>query len=298
MELSKSHPIVILLFFLSNIIITMLTKNPLFITISFTSVVIYSFVLKKPKNIIKTILLITIILVISALTNPLFSNYGETILFSIGKKDFDLESMLYGLFTGLMLVSIILWFRNYNILMTSDKFRYLFSKYMPQTALIISLILKLVPELISKMKDFNNGQKITGFYYNQTFFGKLRSRFNTLGNLFSWSIEYSMQTAISMKARGYELNKKTRFIIYKFKTRDILTTLLIVLSFISILILGYNSIFNFSYYPVLDSFSLDFKNIVAYSVFIILANLATIIHVKESIKWHYLQSKIYHLPTH
>ncbi len=296
MELSRSHPFVILLFFMANIIITMLTKNPVFIFISFSSVVVYSLILKRPKQIYKPILFITLLLIISTFTNPLFNNYGETVLFSLGKTKFTFESMSYGFITGLMLISLVLWFRNYNILMSTDKFRYLFSKYLPHTALIISLVLKLIPEMFEKIDDIINASKTTGAYYRQNFFGKLRNRFNVLGVVFSWAIEYSMQTAISMKARGYELKNKSKFIIYKYRFSDLFKTILILSSLGLIIYFGFDSLLNYNYFPIMEKLSFNYQLIIALATFGLLTNLGTFIQIKESIKWRYLESKIYHSP--
>lgn len=61
-----------------------------------------------------------------------------------------------------MLVSIILWFFSYNIVMTSDKFIYLFGRIIPVGSLVFSMVLKFVPSFNQKMKTIRNGQKSIG----------------------------------------------------------------------------------------------------------------------------------------
>lgn len=296
MELSRYNPAVILLYFMSNILITMITKNPVFIIISFMSIVIYSFLIKFPKSIGKYIILTLIILLLSSITNPIFNPMGDTILFKIGKRSFSLEAISYGLIASLMIISVVLWFRNYNLLMTGDKFLYLFAKYLPRLALVISMTLKSIPELLEKAKDLDDAQKVIGIYAKKGLVKKMKNRFLILGSLFSYSIENSLQTASSMKARGYGLKGKTSFTFYKFRFRDLLMVILILFLTIFVLINSSNILLNYVYYPKLDLIAMDLTSLISYGLYFILANFATILHIKEKIKWHYLKSKIYPSP--
>ena len=64
---------------------------------------------------------------LAAAANPLFSHAGATMLFYL--KDGNpvtLESIVYGLASGLMLAGVISWFSVFHEVMTSDKFMFLF----------------------------------------------------------------------------------------------------------------------------------------------------------------------------
>ncbi|MCK9470605.1 MAG: energy-coupling factor transporter transmembrane protein EcfT [Bacilli bacterium] len=297
MNITKYNPAVILIYFISNILITMLTKNPVFIMLSFVSIIIFSLIIKSPNKLLKNILFMFAIIIIATLTNPFFNSLGKTVIFTIGKTEFSLEAMSYGFFTALMIIAVVLWFRNYNLIMTSDKFLYLFSKYFPNLSLIISMVLKLIPELLIKLKDYDYAQKVIGIYAKRGFIKKLKNKFLILGSLFSYAIEDSLQSAISMKARGYGLKEKTHFTTYKFRLRDFTFAFLTISLTLSIFILSYDTIINFSFYPRMSELSFDNLSIISYGLFLLLANLASILHLKEKIKWHYLKSKIYHSPT-
>lgn len=298
MELSRYNPLVILCYFLSNILITMITKNPIFIMISFASVVLYSFTVKTPKGIVRTIIVIIIILVLSSITNPLFNPLGDTIVFSLGKKNFSFEALAYGFIAALMLIAIVLWFRNYNLLMSSDKFLYLFARYLPKLALIISMTLKAIPDVLKKAKDLDDAQKVIGIYAKKGIVKKLKNKFLILGSLFSYQIENSMQTATAMKARGYGLKGKTYYSKYSFKLYDIVLLVLIISMTVLIIALSSNILINYNYYPKIAPIATDLRSLISYGLFFINANLATFIHLKEKVKWHYLKSKIYPSLTH
>ena len=46
---------------------------------------------------------------------------------------------------ALLMMSVILWFAIYNVIMTSDKFIYIFGRIIPHLSLIISMSLRYVP---------------------------------------------------------------------------------------------------------------------------------------------------------
>ena len=65
------------------------------------------------------------VFLISAAVNPLFNHQGITlILYLKNGNPLTLESILYGLAAGVMLVSVLNWFSCYQVVMTSDKFIY------------------------------------------------------------------------------------------------------------------------------------------------------------------------------
>ena len=78
--------------------------------------------------------------------NPLFNHEGMTILgyFKTGNP-LTLESIIYGIFMALLMMNVILWFAIYNVIMTSDKFIYIFGRIIPHLSLIISMSLRYVP---------------------------------------------------------------------------------------------------------------------------------------------------------
>jgi len=159
------------------------------------------------------------------------------------------------------------------------------------------MVLKLIPEMIKKIKDLDDAQKVIGIYAKEGFFKKLKNKFLILGSLFTYTIEHSLQSAISMKARGYGLKGKTRFTKYKFKFRDLLLSISILAFSIFIIIGSSNILFDYAYYPNITPIATDNISLISYLLFFLLANYASILHIKEKIKWHYLKLKIYPSPT-
>ena len=103
----------------------------------------------KGKKAFKTALWLMIpVFLISALVNPLFNHEGVTLLFYFRTGNpLTLESIVYGLASGVMLVSVLNWFSCYQVIMTSDKFIYLFGKLIPAMSLILSIGASLCSEV-------------------------------------------------------------------------------------------------------------------------------------------------------
>ena len=89
-----------------------------------------------------------------------------------------LESILYGLAAGIMLVSVLNWFSCYQVVMTSDKFIYLFGKVIPAMSLIFSMVLRFVPK-------FKNGIK-KSYLMHRNVFGRDVTNGNVLDKGKAW----------------------------------------------------------------------------------------------------------------
>lgn len=298
MEISKANPFVILSLFLSIIVITMITKNPIFIGISFVSSSTYTLLLLKPKKMLKRVLFIFVLIILATITNPFFNNHGSTILFKVGKTNFTFESLFYGFISSLMIISVILWFYVLNYHLSNDKILYIFSKHFPRLALIITNFFKLIPELITKINSLNESEKILGMNYSKGFIARVKSKFLLLGNLFSYQVENAIVTAQAMKARGYGLKNKTNYHRYTFKVFDLFLLIFIVCLLACIFILGNELLLNYSFFPLISKIESNISAIISYLLFALLSIYPTLNLIKENIKWHYLKLKTYHLPMH
>src|SRR5690606_15261610 len=103
-------------------------------------------------------------LLFMAALNPLFNHQGVTILFYLERSGnpVTLESILYGISSAIMFVTVIMWFSCYNKVMTSDKFIYLFGRIMPKLSLLLSMTLRFVPRYIEKIREISYAQKCVG----------------------------------------------------------------------------------------------------------------------------------------
>jgi energy-coupling factor transport system permease protein len=220
---STYHPIVNLLYFVFVIGVSMFLMHPVFLSIGLICATIYCAVLQGMKKTVKGFCLFTLpMIVIVALINPMFNHYGVTVLFYLyNGNPITLESMVYGVAMAAMLAGVVLWFRCYNEIMTSDKFIYLFGRVIPALSLILSMCLRFIPKFSRRMQVISNGQKCIGRdVSNGNLVEKLRHGITSLSILITWSLESAIESADSMKARGYGLKGRTAFSIYHLDKRD------------------------------------------------------------------------------
>ena len=106
-----------------------------------------------------------------------------------------------------------------------------------------------------------------------------------MGITVSWSLEESMFTAKSMKARGYNSNERTSYLSYKFGLADIifLAIIIITVSIIVIgLIQGYGMI---NIYPSIDFSFSDLPFNIYYFAFIVFLLPLIYLEIKERFLW-------------
>ena len=220
---STYHPFLNMFYFVGTIGITVFVTHPVLLAISFVTGIAYSFLLKGVKHTLKFNLCFSIpTMVIVALMNPMFNHYGVTIIGYLPTGNpFTLESCVYGLIMALMLACTLIWFSCYTEVMTSDKFIYLFGKIIPALSLVLSMCLRFVPRFSRQMKVISDGQKCIGrSTSNGSLVKRVKHGITIFSILVTWALENAVETADSMKCRGYGEKGRTAFSIYHFDKRD------------------------------------------------------------------------------
>ena len=160
---SAYHPIVNFVYFVLVIGFSMFLMHPVFLGLSCAGGMAYYLYLKHWKAMKTALWLMLPVFLISATVNPLFNHEGITlILYLKNGNPLTLESILYGLAAGVMLVSVLNWFSCYQVVMTSDKFIYLFGKAIPAMSLILSMVLRFVPRFQEQIRKVSDSQKCIG----------------------------------------------------------------------------------------------------------------------------------------
>lgn len=231
---STYHPLLNMLYFCGTIGVTIFVTHPVLLGISFVSAVAYSVILKGWKSTIRFNLLFAIpSMIIVALINPMFNHYGVTIIgYLKNGNPFTLESCVYGLVMALMLACTLLWFSCYTEVMTSDKFIYLFGKLIPALSLVLSMCLRFVPKFTKQMRVIADGQKCVGRSTdNGSVVKRAKHGITIFSILITWALENAIETADSMKCRGYGEKGRTAFSIYRFDKRDVAMLLFMAVTF-------------------------------------------------------------------
>ena len=123
---SQFHPLVNFAYFLAVLLFAMFFMQPVCLIIAIVSSTAYAVYLSGRKAVMFSLKFMLPMFILAAVINPAFNHRGITILAYLpGGNPLTLESIIYGLAAGIMLVSVIQWFSCYNAVMTSDKFVYL-----------------------------------------------------------------------------------------------------------------------------------------------------------------------------
>ena len=219
---SGYHPIINFLYYALVLLFSMCLMHPVYLIISLTGALAYDITLKGRKAVRFAVMGLLPMAVIAALVNPAFNHEGQTMLTYLPSGNpLTLESILYGVAAAVMLASVVLWFSSYNEVMTSDKFVYLFGRIIPALSLVLSMALRFIPKFKTQMEAVSEAQSCIG---RDTKTGSVIRRVGNAVKIFSimvtWSLENAIETADSMRSRGYGLPGRTAFSIYRFDDRD------------------------------------------------------------------------------
>ena len=290
---SSYHPLVNFLFFAEVLGFSMFLLHPLCLGISLVCAVEYDIYLNGRKAVGFCLKGILPMMVITALLNPLFSHEGRTILTYLPSGNpLTLESILYGLAAAGMLAAVVLWFACFNAVITSDKFVYLFGRIIPALSLVLSMALRFVPRFMAQLKVVTRAQKCIGKDPSQ---GSLIHRIRCAGSILSvmltWALENGIDTADSMKSRGYGLPGRTAFSVYRFDKRDRQALICLLVLGAAVLAGAAFDGLTWRYFPTIkwSTTPLSFGVLAAYTA---LCALPLILNWKEDRKWNALRSKI------
>jgi len=218
---SSYHPLVNFLYFALVLLFSMCFMHPACLLISLSSAVLYSVYLKGREAARFSLRYLLPLVLLAAVLNPAFNHEGATILLYLPSGNpLTLESLAYGLAAALMLASVVVWFSCYHEIMTEDKFVYLFGRVIPALSLVLSMALRFVPRFRTQLRAVRQAQQCAGRAAPRGWLGRVKNGLRILSILITWSLENAIETADSMRSRGYGLPGRTAFSIYRFGSRD------------------------------------------------------------------------------
>ena len=325
MELTSIHPAVYLLYYFIMVLFAFIFSDPYFV-ITFLVLILILIALQgvssELKNIMKLFIPLSILIMI---LNPLLNRTGAHKIYLWQNFFITYEALAYGILMSLALLIVILVFSSYNRSVSYQEMLYIFSKKLPIISMIIVMALRFIPLINSRaievqklnnlknngvefdnedcddsnkmdLDDFNSNINTD---YNSKFINRLKSNkriaaiikeAKTLGKIMgitvSWSLEESMFTAKSMKARGYNAAERTSYLSYKFGNADY-AFLAIIIATVAIIIVGLlKGVGMINIYPSIDfSFSnLPFN--IYYLAFIVFLLPLIYLELKERLLWH------------
>ena len=291
---SRCHPLVNFLYFALVLLGAMLLQHPVCQAISLIGAIACFCTLGGEKPGGFRLWYALALFAVTAAVNPAFSHEGRTILrYLPSGNPLTLESILYGIGAGLTLCTALVWFSCYTRIMTSDKFVYLFGRIVPALSLVLSMTLRFVPRFSAQARRVSRAQAAVG---NDMHTGspvhRVKCALMVFSILVTWSLENAVDTADSMRARGYGTAKRTSFQIYRMKTLDwILIAAMLTLAVAAAVVAAMGGAAaeftpKLAIQPVTGIYALGFTAYCAYLF------IPSALHLKEAVQWHISRSRI------
>ena len=219
---SSYHPAVNFLYFGLVLFFTMCFLHPACLLLSLAAALRYAVCHNGRRAVRRSLRYLLPAALLAALINPAFNHQGATILTYLPSGNpLTLESIAYGLAAAALLSAVVTWFSCYTAVMTSDKFVYLFGRVIPALSLVLSMALRFVPRFQVQARAVSQAQRCVGRDVSDgSLLQRLRNGVTILSILLTWCLENALETADSMKSRGYGLPGRTAFSIYRLDDRD------------------------------------------------------------------------------
>ncbi|MBD2846837.1 energy-coupling factor transporter transmembrane protein EcfT [Paenibacillus sp. IB182496] len=288
------HPAVLFAYFAAVIGCSMFFTHPLFQALSLLGAFSYSVLVKGRTGWVFNTLYMLPVLLLMAIWNPLFNHQGVTILFYLDSGNpVTLESVLYGASAAVMFVTVILWFSCVNAVMTSDKIIYLFGRVLPAFSLLFSMVLRFVPRYADKAREISLAQKGIGRDVSQgSWLQRAKNGMRILSILTTWALENAIETADSMKSRGYGLPGRTSFSLFRLDRRDaaMLGGMAILMAIVLTgAALGMNAM---RFFPSIRTAEPSVFRTAALVAYLLFCLLPVILTIQEERRWKRIESSI------
>lgn len=293
MHFADCHPVVNFIFYIAAIGLGMCFTHPLFLCGSLLLSIAYYQILKRGA--IKYLMGMSGLFLLISFGNPIFSPYGDTVLFTyLNHRPYTYEALRFGFSIAAMFISVITWFASYNEVMTSDKFLYCFGRLTPAISLILTMVLRLVPSFQKKTEQIVGARKCIGkSVENGTNYEKVVHGMTIVSALTSWALEGGVIMADSMRSRGFYSGKRTTFSIYKMRKLDKRLLITMLLLIFTIFLCTFNGGMGATYLPTMQIQGINnpctILGVICYFVFL---SIPTALHILEEITWHILKSRI------
>ena len=266
------HPLVSFIFFVLALSLFILMIHPVFLLLGLIFILMINITYRSIEQLRQWAAFMIISSLFIFLLNPLFNERGRHVLFVFHQHRITVESLVYGGMSALSLVVIMAMFVSYNKIMTPNKLLFLFSKILPQFAVLLMLTLRFIPLMKRRLDEISSIQLSKGI---SVLHGPLNKRVKTgllyVQVLLTYSLEEAIQTADSMKAREYGKGLRSSYEYFKFKKRDGLALVYLLLLFLLILWGRFKGFGHLTVYPIMESWQLgtgDIRIMVFYCLFL------------------------------
>jgi len=179
------------------------------------------------------------------------------------------------------------------LVMTSDKLVYLFGKLAPALSLLFSMTLRLVPRFRMQLGRISQAQKGIGMdgAGKVSVVSRAKAGLKNISAMITQALEQSVETADSMRSRGYGLPNRTAYALISFDKRDLLVLGVMVICAGYVLLGCILGDMRFSYYPAMNEIHISLWSISFYMVYALLCLMPVLIQLQEEHKWKAINAR-------
>lgn len=284
---ARFHPLVSFLFYAGAVMLLILMLHPVFQVISLFLIIGINIIHDRLAGLTKWKYLLLVTFVLLVVLNPLFNERGRHLLFMAGEHRITLEAVLYGGMNAFSIIGIIAVFISYNVIMTPNKVLFLFAKFLPQFAVLLMLTLRFIPLMSRRMEEISLVQKSKGIMVTKgNWRTRVKTAFSYVQALLTYSLEEAIQTADSMKARGYGKGPRTSYEFFRIRGKDTIA-IVILMVLLSIIIygrsLGYGVL---TIYPMMEDWRLATWDTAVLICYILYLSFPIYVEAGEAFRWH------------
>lgn len=282
------HPFPCLLYYVCIAVLSMLLLHPVFLFCSAALLGLTYFVYEPRRSAVNMMLLFLAMGVLWTMLNPLFTQRGEHVMFLLWGRRITWEAFAFGLTLMLSSLTIMFSFFSYRHVVTNDKFLYLFASFWPKGTMVTVMAMRFVPLFHARLRAVTAAQRTKGISLQQ---GSLRQRaaggMSLLQVLLTWSLEEALQTADSMKARGYGVGRRSAYSPFRMRPGDWASVTFILAAAIYCVAGRLNGYGLLSIYPAMESWRLSGPDLAQLAVFLCLVAYPLWLEGKERLAWRF-----------
>jgi len=286
LRFDRFHPLVNFLFYAGAVTLLILMLHPVFLVISIAVVFLINILHDRLNGLRRWLFFILTTFVLMVMMNPLFNERGRHLLVEINQHRVTVEAVVYGGMNALSIIGIIAIFVSYNVIMTPNKLLFLFAKILPQFAVLLMLTLRFIPLMRRRLEEIAVVQRSKGLSVTH---GSWRARAKIgmlyVQTLLTFSLEEAIQTADSMKARGYGHGPRSSYEYFKMNRADRIAIiyLLGLLSFILVeRVSGYGFL---TIYPLMESWHLSLMDTAVLISYILFLGFPLLVEAGGVFRW-------------
>ena len=269
---SRLHPLATVVLFGCEVALAAFSFQPLCALIAFLGAQLCTIQLFDTKHAVKQLVWYAPIIILMAIINPFFSASGSTVLYSFGHTQLYAESLVYGVTSGLVLVSTLSWLECLFAVVSPLEMLQRSSVRFPGLQLVLSLSVQLMPQLLSDLTtarqiqsantaaqacDFDSHTHLQRYHLSAR--KAIMQSVATINAVCMSALEKSISTFQSIVSRGWGMaGHRSRWSAEVLDAYD--TVALLVFTFLSVIaaVSLYMLVQAWQFYPTMPEFQVSF----------------------------------------